>query len=54
MLLNMFHAICMWGVMLLFFFILTPNSLRRRGLKFVLHLPLFLYELCDKRNNKIR
>lgn len=54
MLLNMFHAICMWGVILLFFFILTPNSPRRRGLKFVLHFRLSLYELCDKRNNKTR
>lgn len=54
MLLNMFHAICMWGVILLFFFILTFLPPLRRGLKFVLHFRLSLYELCNNRNNKIR
>ena len=54
MLLNIFHAIYMWGIILLFFSILTPNPPRRRGLKFVLHFCLSLYELCDNRNNKIR
>lgn len=54
MLLNIFHAICMWGVILLFFFILTFHPPHQRGVKFVLHFRLFLYELCDNRNNETR